>query len=98
MPISRDNPPPRGKAFFAKIDPPGFAVPGRPGFFRKRLGRYITKSVSENITKFAPSGPLTSQIDQWIFDFSILIRWPIGGAPSQNIGQLLSNKENFRLA
>src|SRR5271165_5832146 len=62
IPISWDKAPARGKTFYAKIDPPGFAVPGQPGFFRKRLGLYITKSVSENIAKFAPSGPLTSHI------------------------------------
>ena len=89
--------PTRGKTFNAKIDPPGFAVLGQPGFFRKQLGLYTTRSVGENIAKFAPSGPLTSQIDQWISDFSILIRWPTGGTLSQNVGQLLGNKENFHL-
>ena len=33
MPISRDTAPTRGKTFYAKIDPPRFAVPGRPCFF-----------------------------------------------------------------
>ena len=69
MPISRDKAPSKGKTFIAKIDPPGFAIPGQPGFFRKRLGLYTTRSVGENIAKFAPSGPLTFQIDPWIFDF-----------------------------
>ena len=90
--------PSKGEDFLCeKIDPPGFAIPGQPAFFRKRLGLYTTKSVGENITKFAQNGPLTSQIDQWIFDFLILLRWPIGGDPSQNVGQPLGNEEIFRL-
>ena len=97
MLIFWDKAPARGKTFSVKINPLGFAVPGRLGFFRKRLGLYTTRSVVENIAKFVPSGPLTSQIDQWIFDFSILIRWPIGATPSQNIAQPLGSKENFPL-
>ena len=56
-----------------KLILPGLRFRGGFSFSENDWAAKFTKCVGENIAKFAPSGPLTSQIDQVIFNFSILI-------------------------
>ena len=77
-----------------KLTPRGLQFRGGRGFSKNNWAASSHNplvSILRNL--YQAVGSLISQIDQWIFDFSILIRWPIGATPSQNGAQPLIGQQ-----